>query len=114
MTKDKQVFVLPGTYPICQIDGRPINPASEPGHAIYLVKGYPMCALHRLLRRPVSNKLDYRKVFSQRAEEEKAELDKVAAKEFATKKENQRVMEVAADSQEAAFKINKKTQLNKT
>lgn len=114
MPTHKQVFILPGIYPICQIDGKPINPAAEPNGKLHLISGHPMCTMHRLMRIQQSGKLDYRKVFAHRKEEEKANLDKLAAKEFAIQKENQRVMEIAADSQEEAAHIDKRTQLTQT
>jgi|GEM_PF-6861132 hypothetical protein len=110
----KPVIYVPTLKPVCQVDGKEINPATEPGGKLYLVKGHPMCTMHRLMRRPVNGKLDYRKVFSHRKEEEKANLDKLAAKEVAMQKENQRVKQIAADSQEEAAQIDKRTKLTPT
>lgn len=97
---------LPSSVPVCQVCGTPINPANEPGGKLHLIKGRPMCAVHRLLLlRSSTSKLDYRKVFAQKAEQEKAELDVLVANEFKTQREKNRVEAVAADSQEAADQL---------
>lgn len=88
------------------MDGRPIIPKAEPGRKLYLVNGVPMCAFHRLMRRP--GKIDYRKLFTHRKETEKAKLDRMVAEETRKQKENQRISEVAAESQEQAAETNTK------
>lgn len=100
-------ILLPSTTPRCQVDGKPIIPKAEPGRKLYLVQGAPMCAFHRLMRLG-KGKIDYRKLFTHRRETEKAKLDRMVAEETRKQKENQRIREVAAESQEQAAETNTK------
>jgi hypothetical protein len=98
----QQKIIVPTWKPICQVDGKPIYAETEPKGKLYLVNGYPMCSLHRLMRLRPIGKLDYRKVFGSRKEEDKAKLDRIVKEEIATQRENQRILEVAAESQAEA------------
>lgn len=70
-----------------------------------------MCALHRLMKLQMRNKIDYRKVFAVKQEAMKAQADIAAAEQSAVKRENERVLDLAAESQQRAAKVSPETKL---
>jgi hypothetical protein len=103
-------LLIPTRQPVCQVDGKPIMKDAEPKGRLYLVAGRPMCAFHRLMLIP-KGKINYRRLFARRGEEEKAKLDRIAAEEIKKQKEDNRILEIAAKSQEEAAKLHPETKL---
>lgn len=77
------------------------------------MNGKPIHTACLLIHFPKSNKIDYRRVFTRQSETEKRIADEALKQKLSDQKENERVMEIAAESQEAAAAINPKTKLRK-
>jgi hypothetical protein len=92
-------FMLPDGVIVCQVGGHAINPANEPDGIVRLVNDQPMCSVHRLFLKPVAGGFDYGKKFLKPRKPTKKQLAELRAERD---RENARVMEMAAASQEAA------------